>query len=40
MGEAVNDGLQHLTDDDLKAIAAYLKTVPAVKNAVKAAPKK
>jgi len=30
MAEAVQDSLQFLTDDDLKAIATYLKTVPAI----------
>lgn len=29
MAEAVTNSTQHLTDDDLKAIAAYLKQVPA-----------
>ena len=30
MAEAVEHSLRYLTDDDLRAIAAYLKTVPAV----------
>ncbi len=30
MAEAVEHSLRHLTDDDLRAIAAYLKTVPPV----------
>jgi len=30
MAEAVQDSLQYLTDDDLNAIATYLKTVPAI----------
>ena len=29
MADVVNDSLQHLSDDDLRAIAHYLKTLPA-----------
>lgn len=32
MGEAVHYSLKYLTNDDLLAIAAYLKTVPAISN--------
>ncbi len=35
MQEAIDDGLKYLTDEDLRAIAAYLKTVPAIENVVK-----
>lgn len=34
MAEAVRDGLSHLSEPDLVAIAAYLKTVPPVRNRV------
>lgn len=36
MAEAVRDGLRHLTDEDLQAIAAYLKSIPPVRNRVAA----
>ena len=32
MAEAIDHSLRHLTDEDLKAMAIYLKTVPAVSN--------
>jgi hypothetical protein len=32
MGEAVEDSFQHLAAADLDAIAAYVKTVPAVRD--------
>lgn len=35
MAEAIEDGLKYLTDADLEAIAAYLKTVPPIDNVVK-----
>ena len=38
MGEAVEDGLKHLTDADLKAIAVYLRALPPIHNPIK--PKK
>ncbi|HUH58866.1 MAG TPA: cytochrome c [Candidimonas sp.] len=31
MAEAIDHSLQHLTNEDLNAIAAYLKTIPAVR---------
>jgi len=34
MGEAVSDGLSHLTDADRRAIVTYLRTVPPVDNRV------
>lgn len=34
MAEAVEDGLSHLTEDDLNAIAVYLKSVPPIENRV------
>lgn len=34
MGEAIEDGLSSLTEDDLKAIAVYLKSIPAIENRV------
>jgi mono/diheme cytochrome c family protein len=34
MAEAIEDGLKDLTEDDLRAIARYLKTVPPVANDV------
>ena len=37
MREAIVDGLRHLTQEDLEAMAAYLKAVPAIRNAVRAA---
>ena len=33
MAEAVRDGLSHLTDEDLDAIATYLKAIPPIANA-------
>jgi mono/diheme cytochrome c family protein len=38
MMEAIDFSLRHLTQDDLKAIAAYLKTVPAIHDAADAKP--
>ena len=35
MQEAIEDGLKYLTDEDLRAIAAYLKKVPPIANVVK-----
>lgn len=35
MGEAIRDGLSALTDEDLSAIAIYLKSLPAIENVVK-----
>ena len=35
MAEAVEDGLKALTDDDLKAIAVYLRALPAIHNVIK-----
>lgn len=37
MAEAVTNSTQHLTDEDLRAIAVYLKAVPASKNKAPAA---
>lgn len=34
MEEAIDDGLSYLTDDDLTAIAVYLKSLPAIENSV------
>ena len=34
MEEAIEHGLKHLTDDDLNAIAIYLRSVPAIVNGV------
>jgi len=34
MAEAIEEGLKYLTDEDLAAIAAYLKTVPPIDNRV------
>lgn len=34
MAEAIEEGLMHLTDEDLLAIAVYLKTVPPIENHV------
>ena len=34
MREAIEDGLRHLAQDDLTAMAAYLKTLPAIRHAV------
>ena len=34
MREAIDDGLRHLTQADLEAIAAYLKSLPAIRNRV------
>ena len=38
MAEAVDHSLRHLTDADLRAIAAYVKSVPAVRDAADTAP--
>ena len=35
MEEAIEDGLKHLNDDDLRAIAVYLKALPPIRNEVK-----
>ena len=37
MREAIDDGLRHLTQADLEAIAAYLKSLPAIRNRVSTA---
>lgn len=34
MAEAIEEGLAHMTDEDLEAIAAYLATVPPIDNQV------
>lgn len=34
MAEAIRDSLSHLTDDDLAAIAVYLKSIPPIENKV------
>ncbi len=34
MAEAIKHGLKYLSEDDLKAIAAYLKWLPAIENVV------
>ncbi len=34
MQEAIDDGLKYLTDEDLKAIAVYLKALPPIENKV------
>jgi mono/diheme cytochrome c family protein len=38
MREAISDGLRHLTQEDLEAMAAYLKAVPAIRNTVARTP--
>ena len=38
MREAIDDGLRHLTQEDLEAMAAYLKAVPAIRNPVRTTP--
>ena len=35
MREAIDDGLRHLTQEDLEAMAAYLKALPAIRNPVR-----
>ena len=35
MEEVIEDGLKHLNDDDLRAIAVYLKALPPIQNEVK-----
>ena len=35
MREAIDDGLRHLTQEDLEAMAAYLKALPAIRNTVR-----
>ena len=35
MQEAIDDGLKYLSEEDLRAIAAYLKKVPPIENVVK-----
>ena len=37
MAEAVEDGLKFLTEEDLKAIATYIRSVPPIDNEVRAA---
>ena len=37
MREAIDDGLRHLTQEDLEAMAAYLMGVPAIRNPVSTA---
>ncbi|MDP6832720.1 MAG: cytochrome c [Alphaproteobacteria bacterium] len=39
MAEAIRDGLAHLTDEDLNAIARYLRTVPPIVHRVARQPK-
>ncbi len=34
MAEAIEDGLSHLSGDDLKAIAQYIKSLPPISNNV------
>ena len=34
MGEAVKDSFQYLTDKDLRAIARYINTLPAIENRI------
>ena len=38
MREAIDDGLRHLTQEDLEAMAAYLKALPAIRNPVRTTP--
>ena len=38
MREAIDDGLRHLTQGDLEAMAAYLKAQPAIRNPVSPTP--
>ncbi len=40
MAEAIRDGLGHLSDGDLNAIAHYLRTVPAIVHRVESRPNK
>ncbi len=35
MRETIEDGLSHLSDEDLTAIAAYLKAQPAIRHPVR-----
>jgi mono/diheme cytochrome c family protein len=37
MRDVIEDGLRHLSEEDLRAIAAYLKAVPAIRHAVRPA---
>ena len=37
MRDVIEDGLRHLSKEDLQAIAAYLKSVPAIRHAVRPA---
>ncbi|MFP6688367.1 MAG: cytochrome C, partial [Alphaproteobacteria bacterium] len=37
MRDVIEDGLSHLSKEDLQAIAAYLKSVPAIRHAVRPA---
>ena len=32
--EVIDDGLSHLSDEDLKAIARYMNTRPAIENRI------
>ncbi len=34
MAEAIDDGLTYLTDEDLDAIATYLKSIPPIEHKV------
>ncbi len=34
MAEAIEDGLSHLSGDDLEAIARYIKSLPPISNNV------
>ena len=34
MAETIDDGLSHLSDEDLKAIARYMNTLPAIENRI------
>ena len=39
MREVVEGGLRHLNEADMRAMAAYLKSLPAIRNAVRAVKK-
>jgi hypothetical protein len=38
MAEVIDKGYKHLSEPDLKAIAVYLKSLPAIENEVKENP--
>ena len=38
MYEAIEFGLKHLTDDDLRAIAVYIRSLPAIANKIERTP--